>query len=144
MANSSYRDEQSSLQHHHSIRVFTRPFLEYSTFYPAPSEQGPAPEGAPPDIVCCQLINHSRSSLDYGFRIAAMQHDHGRGGYVSLGGMRLLELCAMLLPEEAIRISVSYVFRREAYRAECGSSHHDRGIPVFPWTGFVMPGIELH
>ncbi len=141
MATSSYSDEQSTPRDHHSIRVFTRPFLEYSTSYPSPLEGYPAPEGARPDIVCHLRKISSSASIGYWLRIAAMRH---KGGYVPVGGMRLLELCASLVPEEAIHISVSYVAGGKAYLKEWESAYLAREVPVFSRSGFIMPGKELH
>lgn len=142
MANHSCRDEQPSPVNHHSIRVFTRPFLEYSSLYPSPAERDPAHQGAPPGIFRYQTKTSSIAGRC--FRVAAMQHIYDKGGYASLQGMHLLELCAKLIPEEAIHIPVSNVPGEKLYPEEHRSACFAIKAPDCPLTGFVILGTELH
>lgn len=141
MTTSSYGDEQSTPHNHHSIRVFTRPFLEYSMSYPSPLEGNPAPEGGRVDIVCHFSKISSTASVGYWHRFAAMRH---KGGYVCADGMRLLELCARLAPEETIQIQLSYEVGGKAYFKEWEGVYLARETAILSQTGFVMPVTELH
>ena len=140
MISSSYGDEQSFPPNHHSIRVFTRPFLEYSTSYPSPLEGNPAPEGGRVDIALTFPNISPAVSVGYWLRIAAMRH---KRGHVRVDGMRLLELCANLDPAETIQIQLSYGVRGTAYFKDWESVYLAKEALTSSQIGFVMPVTEL-
>lgn len=73
-----------------------------------------------------------------------MQHIYDKGGYASLQGIRLLELCAKPNPEEAIHIPVSNVPREKLYPEEHRSACFAIKATDSPLTGFLILGTELN